>query len=292
MKSSSNLPSSGEVVYSKIAVSSFPSSEAAPGKLHALDGNEIVPPHKVRDFCASCGVRIIGCALGALAICLLVILLIRGHGDNIKGKLYSRSPIEAPGTSPSPASEAPSNFSQSNALPLYPLCNSTDEPQVCLEIFSTFPKKQSIAALQDLTSFVSKDALYKLNESYALAVTLSNGGNGSDGEKAALQDCLDLLDSAKDDLTGSITRLSQLIPNNDTVYVTKNVMNVRVLLSSSLTEQDTCWDGFDGVDGDVKDQLLKLGQRVGPPMHIALRFAKKLQDVGLSSLYAVHGHGR
>lgn len=143
--------------------------------------------------------------------------------------------------------------------------------------------------MQDLTAYVVGAALNLVNESYTLAVNLSQGGNGSRGEKAALQDCLELLDQARDGLNDSINRLSHLDTHADGKVVKGQVMDVQVWMSSAYTDEDTCLSGFDDVEGPIKGEMVRAGQPIEPLIAMALSFAKTLQEVGLSTFYALHG---
>ncbi|KAI5083341.1 hypothetical protein GOP47_0003084 [Adiantum capillus-veneris] len=215
------------------------------------------------------------------------------HRNGHKSDL-SRPPLIAPSTAPvpplpeSPPTQPPSPSASVQAQSLSSLCSTTEQAELCLKTLSTFPSLQTTVSLQDLTAFVVKTALGRTNETYTLALNLSRSGDGSGSEKAVVQDCLDLLDQARDELHDCIDSLSHLDPHGDAKVVQGQVMNVRVWMSSSYTDQDTCWDGFEDVEGPVKDQLLKSGQPIAPLISMALSFANVLQQVGLSTLYALH----
>ncbi|KAH7279543.1 hypothetical protein KP509_37G023700 [Ceratopteris richardii] len=170
-------------------------------------------------------------------------------------------------------------------LVCFSLCNSTDQSKLCLEVLSDFPSSQPVVSLLDLTTFVAGRALAKLNETYALAMNLSRSGEGNQHEKAALQDCLELFDEARDGLVDSIDKLSHMKAGEDPKLAQKDVMDVRVWLSASNTQQDTCWEGFDGIKGKIKDKLLQSGNLVAPRISIGLDLAQILQEVGLSTYY-------
>ncbi|MCO5551053.1 hypothetical protein L7F22_004550 [Adiantum nelumboides] len=286
--SPSPRPLSTEVVYSKIGAASFASLEYASGK----PGHDEVQQHsKFRAFCAGYGGRALACAVALLAICLLVIFLLQSRHDHTKGGTPG-PPLVAPTTSPSPLPEsspppAPSSSKPAQALSLSSLCNTTEHTELCMKTLSAFPSTHSTAALQDLTAFVVKEALEHLNETYMLALNLSRIGGGSGGEKAVLQDCLDLLDEARDGLHDSIDRLSHLDQHEDEKVMQGQVMDVRVWMSSSYTKQDTCWDEFEDVEGNVKEQLLMSGQPIAPLISTGLSIAKVLEEVGLSAIYAL-----
>ncbi|KAH6555144.1 hypothetical protein KP509_1Z278600 [Ceratopteris richardii] len=192
-------------------------------------------------------------------------------------------PIMPPSPAPEPSQHGVSNRSQ--GLSVFSLCNSTDQSKLCLEVLSDFPSSQPVVSLLDLTTFVAGRALAKLNETYALAMNLSRSGEGNQHEKAALQDCLELFDEARDGLVDSIDKLSHMKAGEDPKLAQKDVMDVRVWLSASNTQQDTCWEGFDGIKGKIKDKLLQSGNLVAPRISIGLDLAQILQEVGLSTYY-------
>lgn len=289
-------PPSTDVVYSKIGAASFSSLEYSSGKLGYAE-HEDLQHSKLRALCAGYGARVVACVVAALAVCLLVFLLLQARHDHNKEEIPSNPgtsgpAVIAPATAPvalpeSPSVPMPPSSAPAQASSLSSLCNTTEQAELCLQTLSKFSTTQPTAALQDLAAFVAGVALGCLNETYTLAMNLSKGGDGSGGEKAVLQDCLDLLDQARDGLHDSIDRLSNLDPHGDSKVVQGQVMDARVWMSSSYTEQDTCWDGFEDVEGPVKDQLLRSGQPIAPLITMALSFAKVLQQVGLSTLYAL-----
>eukprot|EP00250_Pteridium_aquilinum_P033114 c5211_g1_i1 orf=191-1099(+) len=287
-------PSAAGAVYSKIGSSSSSSLQYSSAKSGYAGHGGNLQHNKLRAFCAGYGGRALACAVAALGICLLVVLLVQGrHSHNAPHKPGSSgSPFITPTPSPVPESPpppppttTPSPSTPVQGQSLASLCNTTEQSQLCLTTLSEYPSEEPTAALQDLTAYVAGIALTYVNQTYILAVNLSRAGNGSGGEKAVLQDCMELLDQARDGLNDSMNRLTHLDANGD---VRAQVMDVQVWMSSSYTEQDTCWDGFEDIEGGVKDQMIKAGQPIAPLIAMALSFAKTLKEVGFSSFYDLH----
>ncbi|KAL8516144.1 hypothetical protein ACS0TY_014711 [Phlomoides rotata] len=67
--------------------------------------------------------------------------------------------------------------------------------------------------------------------------------------QAAYEDCLDLLDHSVDLLTNSLTSAAS------GGELSSSIQDVSTCLSAALTNQDTCTEGFDELNGDVKHQM-------------------------------------
>ncbi|KAL8528133.1 hypothetical protein ACS0TY_005803 [Phlomoides rotata] len=67
--------------------------------------------------------------------------------------------------------------------------------------------------------------------------------------RSAYEDCLELLDHSVDLLTNSLT--SAAFGGE----LSSSIQDVLTCLSAALTNQDTCTEGFDELNGDVKHQM-------------------------------------
>ncbi|MCO5610672.1 hypothetical protein L7F22_064913 [Adiantum nelumboides] len=176
------------------------------------------------------------------------------------------------------------------------LCNTTTYPSLCLSTLSSFPSSQPSAYLQNLTAFVVSSALLQLNRSYSIAQGLDHHISdvaSRDNSSATLQDCLGLMDESRDGLQSSVDRLSHLDEGAPPATLSTQVMDVRVWLSASLTELDTCWDELaDPSVAELRARLEQAGQEyLEPLLSVALSLAQTLhQPGGASTLYALPVH--
>ena len=75
-------------------------------------------------------------------------------------------------------------------------------------------------------------------------------------EKTALHDCLETIDETLDELHETLEDL-QMYPNKKTLR--EHAGDLKTLISSAITNQETCLDGFshDDADKKVRKVLLK-----------------------------------
>ncbi|KAK8961006.1 putative pectinesterase/pectinesterase inhibitor 22 [Platanthera guangdongensis] len=66
-------------------------------------------------------------------------------------------------------------------------------------------------------------------------------------ERAAVDDCIELLDYSVDELAQSLTEIARLNSGHEA--------NLRSWLSAALGNQDTCLEGFDGTDGRIRHYI-------------------------------------
>ncbi|MCO5558372.1 hypothetical protein L7F22_011954 [Adiantum nelumboides] len=163
------------------------------------------------------------------------------------------------------------------------LCNATTNLALCISTLSSFrPSTQPSAPLQNLTAFVVSAAIRQLNRSHAIGHGLAQGSHKSVSDKGILQDCLELMDDSRDELLRSVQRLSHLDAKAPLDTLGGQVMDVRVWLSSSLSDLSTCWDELaDAKAAQLRASFHGAGQeQVEPLLSIALTLAERLEQPG------------
>jgi pectinesterase inhibitor-like protein len=163
------------------------------------------------------------------------------------------------------------------------LCNSTQDSGFCVETLGSYPRSEgeTAASLTDLTGYVVSAAMDAVNRTYDLGRDLFEARNGTKGELAVLQDCVELLDQSMDSLKDSRDLLRHL-----DVASRGKVMDVRVGLSAAYTDQDTCWDEFGDLGGGkVADRMSKEGGSIAPLLSLALSFALTVQNHSPATVY-------
>ncbi|KAK4760084.1 hypothetical protein SAY87_023215 [Trapa incisa] len=84
---------------------------------------------------------------------------------------------------------------------------------------------------------------------------LGQGGHLSKREQAALGDCVEQISDSIDQLSRTLRELQHL--KGETLQW--QISNAETWVSAALTNEDTCLDGFEGVDGKVKTDV---GRRI------------------------------
>ncbi|PIN02306.1 Pectinesterase [Handroanthus impetiginosus] len=126
-------------------------------------------------------------------------------------------------------------------------CSRTLYPTLCLNTLLEFPG--AIAASdKDLVHISVNMTLQKVGRALYFASEISNFGMDPH-VRSAYTDCLELLGDSVDLLAGSLTSIA---PGGTAAGSTQDVLT---WLSAALTNQDTCTEGFDELNGDVKNQM-------------------------------------
>lgn len=174
--------------------------------------------------------------------------------------------------------------------PVAALCNSTTNARLCLVTLSKYPSSKPSVHLQDLTAYVVAQALVEVNRTYTIGKQLAAHEDAA-GDKFTLQDCLELLDDAVERLKSSVNGLSKLNASSKLPGSLRGqIMDVRVWLSSSYTDLDTCWDELSDpkLVAPFKTSLGIINQKIEPLLAIALSLAQTLEgEGGVSTSYAL-----
>ncbi|KAK8942208.1 Pectinesterase 3 [Platanthera guangdongensis] len=72
--------------------------------------------------------------------------------------------------------------------------------------------------------------------------------------RAAVRDCKELLNDAVDRLNDSIAIISAAKPGEKILSASK-ISDLRTWLSTTITDQETCLDGFEGTNGGFREKL-------------------------------------
>ncbi|KAH7388181.1 hypothetical protein KP509_16G062400 [Ceratopteris richardii] len=175
-----------------------------------------------------------------------------------------------------------------SALPLNSVCSNVGNSSLCLSVLSSYSSPQPFTHLQDLTAFVVSLSLTQVNASYSLARYVSLEDGASVDYRMTLEDCLELMDDSRTSLQGALEGLIALATSAKGSAIRRQVVDVRVKLSESLTYMETCWEELAENKGSKLDSLLHhAGQpEVEPLISMALSLAEKLQQPGgTSALY-------
>eukprot|EP01018_Ginkgo_biloba_P027984 Gb_24564 [translate_table: standard] len=129
------------------------------------------------------------------------------------------------------------------------VCKTTRYSEECVSSLASYAGS-SRANPENLAGFAVMVAMNEVDKAFALASNLVKEENDQT-ERFALQDCVQLIDITKDQLTSSLSHL------NSKSLTTQHFSDVQTWLSASITNQDTCMDGLTTANGNGAEALLK-----------------------------------
>ncbi|GMI95280.1 Pectin Methylesterase 34 [Hibiscus trionum] len=130
-------------------------------------------------------------------------------------------------------------------------CGKTRFQKLCVSSFLQFPGSLT-AGEQDLVHISFNVTLQRFNK--ALYTTTSISYAQMDPRvRSAYDGCLELLEDSVDALSRS---LSSVVPSQRGDGRVGSTQDIMTWLSAALTNQDTCTEGFEGLSGAVKDQMV------------------------------------
>ncbi|KAG5021149.1 hypothetical protein AAZX31_06G298300 [Glycine max] len=154
--------------------------------------------------------------------------------------------IEPSLSSPSP-SPSPSPFIKSS-------CSSTQYPALCVSSLSVYAS----SIQQDPHQLVQTALSLSLNRTQATKTFVANCNKFrglKPREHAALKDCAEEISDSVDRLSRSLKELKLCkVKGEDFTW---HISNVETWVSSALTDESTCGDGFSGkaLNGKIKDSI-------------------------------------
>ncbi|KAK4763092.1 hypothetical protein SAY86_008860 [Trapa natans] len=162
-------------------------------------------------------------------------------------------------------------------------CSSTFYPDLCFSAvaFSTeaagriSSNKDVIEASLNLTIAAVQHNFFAVKKLIA-----DQGGSFTKREKTALHDCLETIDETLDELHEAVEDL-HLYPKKKSLQ--QHADDLKTLLSSAITNQETCLDGFshDSADKKVRKALLAGQVHVEKMCSNALAMIKNLTDTDM-----------
>ncbi|KAL8050764.1 hypothetical protein ABFX02_06G101700 [Erythranthe guttata] len=126
-------------------------------------------------------------------------------------------------------------------------CSRTRYPTLCVNSLLDFPGALA-ASDKDLVHISVNMTLQKIGRALSFAAEINNL-DMDPHVRSAYDDCLELLDHSVDQFSRSLTSVA---PGGEPAGSTQDVIT---WLSAALTNQDTCTEGFDELNGDVKNQM-------------------------------------
>ncbi|KAG8487593.1 hypothetical protein CXB51_018026 [Gossypium anomalum] len=151
-------------------------------------------------------------------------------------------------------------------------CINASYPSLCLRTLSSYSGPTGTP--RDLAQAAVKVSLARARKASTYLKTSVTGK--SKRERAALSDCVEQMAESVDELSKTLSELKHL--RGETFEF--QMSNARTWVSAALTYEDTCVDGFEGVDREVKGDVKKKITNVAMVTSNALYMIRRLDESG------------
>ncbi|KAI3766328.1 hypothetical protein L2E82_16382 [Cichorium intybus] len=168
-------------------------------------------------------------------------------------------------------------------------CSSTFYPDLCYSTVTSHPEVAKKAKSQkDVIELAVNITVTAVEESYFRIKKLSARKGLTEREVTALHDCLEMVSETLEELHDVIKDLDE--------YQTKRTLkqhaiDLKTLMSSAITNQETCLDGFshDGADKKVRKELEKGEKKVEKMCSNALAMICNMTNKDLADEMKMNG---
>ncbi|XP_065867153.1 pectinesterase-like [Euphorbia lathyris] len=162
-------------------------------------------------------------------------------------------------------------------------CSTTRYPEYCVSALTSVPGATANLATQKdvIEASLNLTTLAVEKNYFAVKKLIAKTKNLTKREKCALHDCLETIDETLDELHEAIEDLKEY-PLKKTLV--QHADDLKTLMSSAITNQETCLDGFshDSADKVVRDALLAGQIHVEKMCSNALAMITNLTDTDIA----------
>ncbi|CAK7356440.1 unnamed protein product [Dovyalis caffra] len=162
-------------------------------------------------------------------------------------------------------------------------CSSTLYPELCYSAIATVPGATSnLASQKDVIELSINLTTKVVQHNFFTVEKLIATRKLTKREKTALHDCLETIDETLDELHEALVDLNEY-PNKKSLK--QHADDLKTLLSSAITNQETCLDGFSHEDADkkVREALLKGESHVEKMCSNVLAMIKNMTDTDIAN---------
>ncbi|KDP40627.1 hypothetical protein JCGZ_24626 [Jatropha curcas] len=173
------------------------------------------------------------------------------------------------------------NTSQSHAI-LKSSCSSTRFPELCFSAVASVPgATANLASQKDVIELSINLTTTAVQHNFFTVEKLIATRKLTKREKTALHDCLETIDETLDELHKAAEDLEEY-PNKKSL--SQHADDLKTLLSSAITNQETCLDGFshDEADKRIREALLDGQVHVEKMCSNALAMIKNMTDTDIA----------
>ncbi|KAH7574521.1 hypothetical protein JRO89_XS03G0306700 [Xanthoceras sorbifolium] len=151
-------------------------------------------------------------------------------------------------------------------------CAHANYPSICLRTLSSY--KGAARTPRDLAQAAVKVSLSRASKVSQYLTQISSSVNKGKRERMALSDCVEQVSDSVEELKKTLSELNHL--RGETFRW--QMSNAETWVSAALTNEDTCLDGFKGVDGKAKRDVKKKITNVARVTSNALYMINRLDE--------------
>ncbi|KAH7546992.1 hypothetical protein FEM48_Zijuj01G0259800 [Ziziphus jujuba var. spinosa] len=161
-------------------------------------------------------------------------------------------------------------------------CSSTLYPDLCYSAITTANVTHKVSSQKDVIELSLNITTTAVEHNYFTVKKLLKRKNLTKREKTALHDCLETIDETLDELHDAVEDLEEY-PNKKSLI--RHADDLKTLISSAITNQETCLDGFshDEADKHVREVLLAGQLHVEHMCSNALAMIKNMTDTDIAA---------
>ncbi|XP_002532944.2 pectinesterase [Ricinus communis] len=168
-------------------------------------------------------------------------------------------------------------------------CSTTRYPDLCFSAVASAPGATSkLVSLKDVIEVSLNLTTTAVEHNFFTVEKLAKRKGLTKREKTALHDCLETIDETLDELHKAMDDLKEY-PNKKSL--SQHADDLKTLLSSAITNQETCLDGFshDGADKHIREALLAGQVHVEKMCSNALAMIKNMTDTDIANELKLSG---
>ncbi|XP_010261745.1 PREDICTED: 21 kDa protein-like [Nelumbo nucifera] len=151
-------------------------------------------------------------------------------------------------------------------------CIHASYPNLCLRTLSSYAGSANTP--NDLAQAAVTISLGRARSVSLYLARLQKLHNGSKRQQGAVSDCVEQLSDSVDELQQTLSELRHLRRGT----FREQMSNAQTWVSAALTNEDTCLDGFQNVDGKVKSDVKQKINNVARITSNALYFINLLDE--------------
>ncbi|CAL9231046.1 unnamed protein product [Arabidopsis halleri] len=157
-------------------------------------------------------------------------------------------------------------------------CEHASYPSLCVRTLSSY-SGPTITNRRDLAQAAVKISLSHAQSAAKKLTVVRDSVGKKRQEKAALVDCVEMIGDSVDDLSRTLGVLKHLrISGGSPKEFRWQMSNAQTWASAALTDDDTCLDGFEEIDGDIKTEVKQWMTKVARVTSNALYMINQLDE--------------
>lgn len=168
-------------------------------------------------------------------------------------------------------------------------CSSTLYPDLCYNTIASVPgMSKKITSQKDVIEQALNITHTVVEQAYTKVKKLSKHKHLTKREKGALEDCLELIDETLDELQETVEDLEKYLTKKS---LKEHASDLKTLISSAITNQESCIDGFshDGADKKVREELLDSEHQVEKMCSNALAMICNMTNTDIANEAKLNG---